>query len=99
MNRFGMDYAVPGVMGGLGQGYVQPNMMYDAEFGKVIRKVYSAFGIDKNKKRRKNAAETGEFKEITPESQAYFNELMKDLINSEKDNNSNPNYDTIPTLY
>lgn len=26
--QFGMDYAVPGVLGGLGQGYVDPDMMY-----------------------------------------------------------------------
>lgn len=28
MTQFGMDYATPGVLGGLGQGYVQPNLMY-----------------------------------------------------------------------
>ena len=28
---FGMDYATPGQLGGLGQGYVQPNLMYDFE--------------------------------------------------------------------
>lgn len=27
-SSFGMDYAVPGVLGGLGQGYVDPDMMY-----------------------------------------------------------------------
>lgn len=25
-NSFGMDYAVPGTLGGLGQNYVQPNL-------------------------------------------------------------------------
>jgi len=30
-SRFGMDYAVPGVLGGLGQGYSQPNLMYSFE--------------------------------------------------------------------
>ena len=30
-SSFGMDYAVPGVLGGLGQGYVQPNLMYSWE--------------------------------------------------------------------
>lgn len=28
LSQFGMDYATPGVLGGLGQGYVQPNLMY-----------------------------------------------------------------------
>lgn len=32
-NSFGMDYAVPGVLGGLGQGYSNPNLMY---FGNPI---------------------------------------------------------------
>ncbi len=34
-SSFGMDYAVPGVLGGLGQGYVQPSLMYfgDSNFG------------------------------------------------------------------
>jgi len=27
-SRFGMDYGSPGQLGGLGQGYVQPNLMY-----------------------------------------------------------------------
>ena len=31
--KFGMDYAVPGVLGGLGEGYVQPNLMYTSSFG------------------------------------------------------------------
>jgi hypothetical protein len=26
-NSFGMDYASPGVLGGIGEGYVQPSMM------------------------------------------------------------------------
>lgn len=34
-SSFGMDYAAPGVLGGLGQGYVQPSLMYfgDSNFG------------------------------------------------------------------
>lgn len=32
-NEFGMDYSVPGVLGGLGGTYVQPNI----EFGKVMK--------------------------------------------------------------
>ena len=28
LNSFGMDYGSPGQLGGLGQGYVQPNLMY-----------------------------------------------------------------------
>jgi hypothetical protein len=27
-SSFGMDYATPGVLGGLGGGYVQPNLLY-----------------------------------------------------------------------
>jgi hypothetical protein len=27
-SSFGMDYATPGVLGGLGQGYVQPNLLF-----------------------------------------------------------------------
>lgn len=36
---FGMDYSVPGVLGGLGGSYVQPNMEFGSksEFGKVMK--------------------------------------------------------------
>lgn len=44
-SNFGMDYATPGQLGGLGQGYVQPNLMY---FGSELftRSLYQAIRSD-----------------------------------------------------
>jgi len=47
--NFGMDYSVPGVLGGLGQGYSNPNIMY---FGSVYQPQQSESleGIERFKK-------------------------------------------------
>lgn len=39
--NFGMDYATPGQLGGLGQGYVQPNLMYFGNSQMSIGQLYN----------------------------------------------------------
>lgn len=35
-SSFGMDYSVPGTLGGLGGGYVQPSMMFGKQYVDVL---------------------------------------------------------------
>ena len=55
---FGMDYGSPGQLGGLGGGYVQPNMMY---FGseKFIDRLYMEMKNDSKFAARLNKAAKG----------------------------------------
>ena len=40
-SSFGMDYATPGQLGGLGQGYVQPNLMYFGNTRMSVGELYN----------------------------------------------------------
>lgn len=68
-SSFGMDYGSPGQLGGLGGGYVQPNLMYFGD--SFVMSLFNAMVEDPKLASRLNkAARDGDFsnfrKNITP---------------------------------
>jgi len=53
MTGFGMDYAVPGVLGGWGQGYVQPSFMESENDVPQMRAMAYAYGSRRRRRRMK----------------------------------------------